>query len=120
MPHSRRVAGAHRSLGRKRNTSSYWLRSHISTKKTQPRVLAYRIKNASGWVGTMPGPTRIFLPYDADDGKPSGSNNYPDRVDNHGADGSNFLFCDGHAGWVARRNYIDTWNISEDTTRTRP
>ena len=94
--------------------------SHTSTKKTQQRVLSYHTKNITGWIGSVPGPTRIFLLYDADDGKPSGSNNYPDPVDNHGADGSNFLFCDGHAEWVSRRNYIPTWNISEDTTRSVP
>jgi prepilin-type N-terminal cleavage/methylation domain-containing protein/prepilin-type processing-associated H-X9-DG protein len=94
--------------------------SHTSTKKTQQRVLAYRNKNTVGWVGSAPGPTRIFLLYDADDGKPSGSNNYPDPCDNHGADGANFLFCDGHAEWVKRSNYILTWNISEDVNSTAP
>jgi prepilin-type N-terminal cleavage/methylation domain-containing protein/prepilin-type processing-associated H-X9-DG protein len=94
--------------------------SHTSTKKTQPRVLAFKTKKTSGWVGSAPGPTRVFLLYDADDGKPSGSNNYPDPPDNHGAEGSNFLFCDGHAEWVLQRHYIPTWNISEDDNRKVP
>ena len=94
--------------------------SKTKTKKTQQRALAYTMKNTTGWVGSLPGPTRIFLLVDADDGKPSGSNNYPDPVDNHGAEGANFLFCDGHAEWVMRRNYITTWNISEDANRTPP
>jgi prepilin-type N-terminal cleavage/methylation domain-containing protein/prepilin-type processing-associated H-X9-DG protein len=94
--------------------------SHTDTKKTQQRVLTYRAKKTLGWVGAIPGPTRIFLLYDADDGKPSGHNNYPDPVDNHGPEGSNFLFCDGHAEWVLRAKYIPTWNISEDDNRSVP
>ena len=89
-------------------------------KKTQQFVSTRRIGSASGYVGTVPGPTRIWLLYDADDGKPTGKNNYPDPVDNHGADGSNVLFCDGHGAWVKRQNYIPSWNISEDENRTAP
>jgi prepilin-type N-terminal cleavage/methylation domain-containing protein/prepilin-type processing-associated H-X9-DG protein len=94
--------------------------SHTNTKKTQPRVLSFQLKTTPGWVGAKPGPTRIWLLYDADDGKPSGSNNYPDAADNHGADGANVLFCDGHAAWMARKNYIPGWNISEDQNRKAP
>jgi prepilin-type N-terminal cleavage/methylation domain-containing protein/prepilin-type processing-associated H-X9-DG protein len=94
--------------------------SHTSTKKTQPRVNTYHTQTTSGWVGAIPGPTRIFLLYDADDGVPYGSNNYPDPCDNHGADGANFLFCDGHVEWVTQKNYIPAWNISEDVNRTPP
>ena len=89
-------------------------------KKTQQLVSTRRIGTTSGLVGTVPGPTRIWLLYDADDGKPTGKNNYPDPVDNHGADGSNVLFCDGHGEWVKRQNYIPSWNISEDENRTAP
>lgn len=89
-------------------------------KKTESVVNSYRIKSFSGWAGVLPGPSRILLLYDADDGKPSGKNNYPDPVDNHGAEGVNILFCDGHAEWVTRRNYLTSWNISEDENRTPP
>jgi prepilin-type N-terminal cleavage/methylation domain-containing protein/prepilin-type processing-associated H-X9-DG protein len=94
--------------------------SHTSTKKTQPRLFSFQLKTTQGWVGVKPGPTRIWLLYDADDGKPSGSNNYPDAVDNHGADGANVLFCDGHGEWMTRKNYIPAWNVSEDANRTVP
>jgi prepilin-type N-terminal cleavage/methylation domain-containing protein/prepilin-type processing-associated H-X9-DG protein len=89
-------------------------------KKTQQLVSTRRIGSASGWVGTVPGPTRIWLLYDADDGKPTGKNNYPDPVDNHGAEGADVLFCDGHAEWVKQRHYISSWNISEDENRSAP
>jgi prepilin-type N-terminal cleavage/methylation domain-containing protein/prepilin-type processing-associated H-X9-DG protein len=89
-------------------------------KKTQTLILTRRIEDASGLVGTVPGPTCIWLLYDADDGKPSGSNNYPDPVDNHGADGVNVLFCDGHGAWVKQKTYIPSWNVSEDDNRKVP
>lgn len=90
------------------------------TKKTQNLVNAYVIKNYSNAIGGLPGATRIWLLYDADDGKPTGSNNYPDPVDNHGADGANVLFCDGHGEWIKRQNYIASWNFSEDENRSAP
>ena len=89
-------------------------------KKTQNLVLTYRIQSATGYVGTIPGPTRIWLLYDADDGKPTGSNNYPDPPDNHGTEGANVLFCDGHGAWVPRKSYIPSWNLSEDENRKAP
>jgi prepilin-type N-terminal cleavage/methylation domain-containing protein/prepilin-type processing-associated H-X9-DG protein len=89
-------------------------------KKTQNRVMTYVLQNAGQFNGLIPGPTAIWLFMDADDGKPTGSNNYPDPVDNHGADGSNVSYCDGHAGWVKQRNYIAGWNVSQDQDRTPP
>ena len=52
----------------------------------------------------------MWLIYDGDDavayppGKAS-NNDYPDFIDNHGADGGNVIFCDGHAEWVAQIRY---------------
>jgi len=89
-------------------------------KKTQALVSSRRLESTSGLVGSVPGPTQIWLLYDADDGKPSGSNNYPDATDNHGADGANVLFCDGHGAWVKQKNYIPSWNVSEDENRKVP
>jgi len=82
--------------------------------------MTYVLQNAGQFNGLIPGPTAIWLFMDADDGKPTGSNNYPDPVDNHGADGSNVSYCDGHAGWVKQRNYIAGWNVSQDQDRTPP
>jgi prepilin-type N-terminal cleavage/methylation domain-containing protein len=47
------------------------------------------------------GPTRVVIIVDADDtftGNPR--NNRPDPANNHGADGWNWGFADGHAEWV--------------------
>lgn len=66
--------------------------------------------------GTRPGPTRIFLLHDADDndGRTDAEHieNFPDPTDNHGVQGANFTFCDGHAEWVTRRNYDRVLNVS--------
>jgi len=89
-------------------------------KKTQNLANTYRIQTYSGALGAVPGASRIWLLYDADDGKPTGKNNYPDPADNHGADGVNILFCDGHGEWVRKENYLSSWNISEDENRSPP
>ncbi|MCL4786198.1 MAG: prepilin-type N-terminal cleavage/methylation domain-containing protein [Verrucomicrobia bacterium] len=56
------------------------------------------------------GPSDIWIIYDADDvgaGDPSRRNgDYPDPGDNHGSDGGNVVFCDGHAEWVPQKNYL--------------
>ncbi len=89
------------------------------TKKTQNFVNSYVVKNYTGGLGIAPGTSRIWLLYDADDGKPTGSNNYPDPVDNHGAAGANVLFCDGHGEWVKQAKYLESWNLSEDENRSK-
>ena len=92
----------------------------VEFKKTQSRVNSYRLQYAGSLKGTAPGPSAIWLIVDADDGKPSGSNNYPDGVDNHAADGSQATDCDGHAAWVTRKRYLAAWNMSQDQNRTQP
>jgi prepilin-type processing-associated H-X9-DG protein len=43
----------------------------------------------------------MFL--DGDDGYLGTRNNIPDPIDNHGADGGNVSFCDGHAEFVSAK-----------------
>lgn len=64
--------------------------------------------------GTKPGPSRIYLLFDADDrnGRANRIENFPDPTDNHGPHGANFTFCDGHAEWVPRHRYDYVRNIS--------
>ena len=45
-------------------------------------------------------PAETFLILDGDEGIGGTRNNWPDSVDNHGADGLNLGFADGHAQWV--------------------
>ncbi len=82
-------------------------------KKTLDRVMAYTIQKLAGYEGVKPGPVGILLMVEGDDGKPTGRSNYPDPVDNHGADGQNWLFCDGHAEWIPRAVYELRWNVAK-------
>jgi prepilin-type N-terminal cleavage/methylation domain-containing protein/prepilin-type processing-associated H-X9-DG protein len=63
--------------------------------------------------GQTGGPSDMWLFYDEDEpGIMDGSrpnNDYPDAGDNHGAEGSNVSFCDGHAIWVTRRDFMRSW-----------
>ena len=90
-------------------------------RKTQTTVASYtyRLNNAAGghpeynFQGQGGGPSDIWLIYDADDrlaSDPSRQNeDYPDAGDNHGTDGGNVVFCDGHAEWVKRKLYLWKW-----------
>jgi prepilin-type N-terminal cleavage/methylation domain-containing protein/prepilin-type processing-associated H-X9-DG protein len=58
---------------------------------------------AKGYVGTPAGPTKACLFLDGDGGYAGTRNNIPDSIDNHGADGGNISFCDGHAEFVSAK-----------------
>jgi prepilin-type N-terminal cleavage/methylation domain-containing protein/prepilin-type processing-associated H-X9-DG protein len=67
---------------------------------------------------TVQNPSDSFLMVDADDVWPSGNtadvNNYPDsKDDNHGPDGGNMNFCDGHAQWVVQKRWHQVWDLSQ-------
>ncbi len=57
----------------------------------------------NGYIGTVGGPSRACMFLDGDSGYAGTRNNIPDPVDNHGADGGNVSFCDGHAEFVSTR-----------------
>ena len=86
---------------------------YVTTITEKPYVVA----------GQAIGSSDILIIYDADDigYLPNGTmdsnrknDNYPDPGDNHGAAGANFVFCDGHAQWVLRRNYLRTFILGTD------
>jgi prepilin-type N-terminal cleavage/methylation domain-containing protein/prepilin-type processing-associated H-X9-DG protein len=64
---------------------------------------------------TVTRPSETFLLVDADDGNPpSDVNNYPDSPDdNHGPQGANMNFCDGHASWIPQKRWYAVWNFSQ-------
>ena len=91
-------------------------------RKTQASVLSYgKKKLAFGLTGMVAGPVNVWIFLDADEGTagPGALENYPDRFDNHGADGANVAFADGHAEWIKRHEYVYRYEISEDGGRTK-
>jgi prepilin-type N-terminal cleavage/methylation domain-containing protein/prepilin-type processing-associated H-X9-DG protein len=89
--------------------------------KTQKTVHTYaHLNSAFNLQGIIAGPARVWLILDADDPQAGGISNYPDPVDNHGATGGNVAFCDGHAEFVLRKNYVFSFEMSEDRGRTEP
>jgi prepilin-type processing-associated H-X9-DG protein len=93
-------------------------------KKTQTSVQTHAHRfNAFGLQGQIAGPSRVWLVLDADEkysDAPDVHQNYPDRIDNHGADGGNVQFCDGHAEWIPRHKYLFSFEMSQDENRTSP
>jgi prepilin-type processing-associated H-X9-DG protein len=103
----------------------WWYDYGISqgTRKTETLVMTRPHKyNAFGLQGNVPGPVHSWLMVDADDeitpGPPNNYNDYPDAINNHGADGANVNFCDGHAEWVPQRKYVYSYELSADQGRT--
>ena len=63
-------------------------------------------------------PSLVMIIYDADDRDAADPNrqseDYPDSGDNHGTDGGNFAFTDGHAEWVPQKRYAKTFIMGTD------
>jgi prepilin-type N-terminal cleavage/methylation domain-containing protein/prepilin-type processing-associated H-X9-DG protein len=99
-------------------------RNRPPVRKTETTVQTYmHVYRTFDLQGTRPGPTKIFLLIDADDEnttKPGAINDYPDKLDNHGADGANATFADGHSEWIPTKRFIYAYELSQDEGRTRP
>ncbi len=95
-----------------------------SVKKTEKNIGNKIITKYSGALGQRVSPTDIMLMLDADDtgsdGLGSTHNNWPDPQDNHGAEGTCMNFCDGHAQWIKRMDYLRVINLSQDSNNTEP
>jgi len=89
-------------------------------RKTETRVASrpHYSNEGLGLKDQIPGPSRTWLSLDADNkSNPQNLiNNYPDKGDNHGADGANANFCDGHAEWVREKGkyYLILRELSQD------
>jgi prepilin-type N-terminal cleavage/methylation domain-containing protein len=98
--------------------------SAVSIKKTQTSVNAKAITIYTQALGMRPGASRILLFLDGDDngaeGTGSKNNNWPEADNNHGATGTCMNFCDGHAQWIKRTDYLRTVNTSQDGNQKEP
>jgi len=89
-------------------------------RKTQNVIAGYTYQQSSRYTiaGQRAGSSDIWLIYDADDRLASNpgrrNEDYPDAGDNHGKDGGNIVFCDGHASWVPRNRYLESFHRGTD------
>jgi prepilin-type N-terminal cleavage/methylation domain-containing protein/prepilin-type processing-associated H-X9-DG protein len=89
-------------------------------RKTESRVSSRRHYSNEGLnlKDTIAGPSKTWLTVDGDNkfNPLNIYNNYPDKGDNHGPDGANANFCDGHAEWVREKGkyYITLRELSQD------
>lgn len=78
-------------------------------RKTRNNVQTWTYKYNSaypycrGYLGTVAGASRACLFLDEDSAYAGTRNNIPDPIDNHGADGGNVSFCDGHAEFISAK-----------------
>lgn len=96
----------------------------VEVLKTESSVSSHVIKNcvSLGMSGSRPGASATLLLRDGDDGVSGGINDYPDEGDNHGKDGNNFVWADGHSGWVKKKQYRKAYclGVDDDALSTWP
>nr|AUN37536.1 hypothetical protein [uncultured bacterium] len=98
--------------------------SYPAVKKTERSVNSKIVRRYTEGLGMRPGASQVLLFLDEDDtaGEDLGTinNNWPDPKDAHGAAGTCMNFCDGHAQWVKRTDYLKTVNLSQDGNAKEP
>ena len=88
----------------------------VNIRKTQKSVNGYlystpQAGNHYNFVGQPSSPSYVWIVYDADDaaGTDRPNEDYPDPGDNHGSEGGNVVFADGHAEWVPQKKYVGSF-----------
>jgi len=87
-----------------------------NVRKTQRSALShiYSTRQAGtkyNFIGQHASPSDVWIIYDADDanGPDRPNEDFPDPGDNHGIDGGNVVFGDGHSEWVPRKRYVGSF-----------
>jgi prepilin-type N-terminal cleavage/methylation domain-containing protein/prepilin-type processing-associated H-X9-DG protein len=112
------------------NGTSYEVLGEVLSKykTTQQFCIVYALQNNQKFQppGSFhPGPSGFWLFHDSDEGpdktgQAGTGNNQLDASDNHGIEGGNVAYCDGHASWVPRRRWRSEWNITRDANLADP
>ena len=96
--------------------------SAFNVRKTQNSVGNYTYKTdqatpSYNFTGQKASISDVWLMYDADDPINGSNQDYPDAVDNHGTEGANVVFADGHAEWVKQSKYVGSFIRGTDEYR---
>ena len=94
-----------------------------NVRKTQQSAESHVYSTPQGgtrynFIGQTASPSDVWVVYDEDDGGgPNRPNeDFPDAGDNHGTEGGNVVFGDGHAEWVPRSKYVGSFILGTDET----
>jgi len=83
----------------------------LEVRKTQNAVLTHtRVNDPKG---LAVGPAQVWLHFDQDP-EISRLLNSLSAQNNHGVDGANVAFCDGHVQWTPQHSYRDSYDLSQD------
>jgi prepilin-type N-terminal cleavage/methylation domain-containing protein/prepilin-type processing-associated H-X9-DG protein len=89
---------------------------NVNQRKTQQTASSriYRTPQAGtryNFIGQRASPSDVWVIYDEDDagGADRPNEDFPDAGDNHGTEGGNIVFGDGHAQWVSRKLYVGSF-----------
>jgi prepilin-type N-terminal cleavage/methylation domain-containing protein/prepilin-type processing-associated H-X9-DG protein len=89
---------------------------NVNERKTQQTVLSriYRVPQGGtryNFLGQKASPSFAWVIYDEDDvgGADRPNEDFPDPGDNHGDEGGNVVFGDGHAEWISRKRYVGSF-----------
>jgi prepilin-type N-terminal cleavage/methylation domain-containing protein/prepilin-type processing-associated H-X9-DG protein len=89
---------------------------NVNERKTQKTVLSRIYRTPQGgtrynFLGQPASPSVVWILYDEDDvgGTDRPNEDFPDPGDNHGNEGGNVIFGDGHAEWVPRKRYVGSF-----------
>jgi prepilin-type N-terminal cleavage/methylation domain-containing protein/prepilin-type processing-associated H-X9-DG protein len=97
----------------------WWHRYDMGTtrpRKTLQTVQTYQNVNYNP--GSKPGPSKIFTIMDRLEPHAPYHENTPNPFDGHGMNGANVVFADGHASFIVRNKWTDTYRTSEDDSNT--
>ena len=113
--HSYEVSGFINASIRKTQTSmAAYVYHNDVTYNVKGQTFTFKLKGSTG------SPCNIWLIYDGDDainyGGKTSNNDFPDWIDNHGAEGGNVIFCDGHAEWCRQMRYPELFAYGTEET----